>query len=193
MYMLRPRSGGFCYSAGEFAVIQRDAELALRFGADGLVFGFLDADGAIDGVRTRAIVALAGDKATVFHRAFDVTPDATAALDTLIDIGVTRVLTSGQMPAAEQGAANIKDYIRRAAGRIQILPGGGIRVDNAPALVRVTGADQVHASLSGQMLDRSTSANPRLRFGATSLPDEQQVRFTDTSLVAQMRTVLDGC
>ena len=191
MAMVRPRAGGFCYSAAEFAVILADAELLLRHGADGLVFGCLHADGTVDVERTAVLVRLAGERQTVFHRAFDVTPDPLAALDVLATLGVTRVLSSGQRPSALEGAAALAACRAHIGDRLQILPGGGVTVANVQEVLRRTGADQVHASLSGQVPDRSTAANPLLRFGPAGLP-EDHVRVTDGELVAALRQVLDA-
>jgi copper homeostasis protein len=191
MAMVRPRPGGFAYTAAEFAVMLRDAELLLAHGADGLVFGCLLPTGEVDINSTRELAALAGGRQTVFHRAFDVAPAPLAALDTLIDLGLTRVLSSGQKASALAGAANLAAYRAHARGRIEILPGGGITAANVQEVLRLTGADQVHASLSGSRRDPSTAANPELRFGAAALPPEDEVRITDPSRVAHMRGVLD--
>jgi copper homeostasis protein len=191
MVMLRPRSGGFCYTGTEFKTLLRDAELALANGADGLVFGCLHADGTVDAGRTAALVQLAGRAETVFHRAFDVTPDPLAALDRLIGVGVTRVLTSGQCATVVEGAANVAAYIRHAAGRIQLLPGSGVNLATAAGVIHSTGATQVHASLSGARYDRSTAARPAIRFGAAGGPPEDHVRILDPAMVAAMRALLD--
>jgi copper homeostasis protein len=192
MAMIRPRSGGFAYSDGDFAVMLRDAALALAHGAGGIVFGCLLPTGKVDINRTRALVELAGDRQTVFSRAFDVVPDPFAALDALMALGVTRVLTSGGQPTALAGAATIAACRRYAAGRLEILPGGGITTANVAELLRLTGADAVHASLSGYTLDSSTAANPTLHFGPATLPPEDQVRMADPALVRAMRAVLDA-
>ncbi len=76
--MIRPRAGGFRYTPREFATMMRDAELAARHGADGLVFGILTADGRVDAARCQEFIDDArqiGVSQTTFHRAFDVTPD----------------------------------------------------------------------------------------------------------------------
>ena len=192
MAMIRPRSGGFAYAESDFAVMLRDAELALAHGADGIVFGCLQPDGRVDISRVRALVTLAGSRETVFHRAFDVTPDPYAALDALIQLGVTRVLSSGQKASALEGAANLAAYRSHVGGRLQVLPGGGITVENVREVVRLTGANQVHASLSGSRRDLSPAANPALHFGALAMPPEDHVRITDEALVAAMHTVLQG-
>jgi copper homeostasis protein len=192
MAMIRPRPGGFAYSDADFAVMLRDAELALAHGADGIVFGCLQPGGQVDINRVRTFVQLAGCKETVFHRAFDVVPDPYPALDALIALGVTRILSSGQKPSALEGAANLAAYREHAGGRLQVLPGGGITVDNVRDLLRLTGAEQVHASLSGSRRDRSTMANPAIHFGALAMLPEDHVRITDGNLVAAMHTVLQG-
>ena len=129
MAMIRPREGGFCYSEAEFAVCLEDGRTLLEAGADGLVFGFLREDGRVDEARTRQLTELAraAGKDAVFHRAIDVVPDWREALDLLAELGVTRVLTSGQEPDVSQGTATVREMIRYAAGRIQILPGAGSR------------------------------------------------------------------
>ncbi len=192
MAMIRPRPGGFAYSEPDFAVMLRDAELALAHGADGIVFGCLEPGGRVDIIRTRSLVTLAGSKETVFHRAFDVIADPFAALDGLAALGVTRILSSGQKASALEGAANLAAYRAYLGGHVQVLPGGGITVANVGELLRLTGADQVHASLSGSRMDPSTAANPALHFGAATMPPEDHVRITDPVLVAAMRAALQG-
>lgn len=146
--MLRPRAGGFVYSDADVLAMERDAEIILSHGAAGIVFGFLTGERTIDLSRAKRLVRLAGDKETVFHRAFDLTADPLSALDSLIELGVTRILTSGQVADASAGAELIRQLIERAAGRIEILPGGGITPENAAALVVRTGAKQIHGSFS---------------------------------------------
>ncbi len=123
MAMVRPRAGGFVYSEADFAVMRRDAAILLEHGADGIVFGVLHSDGTVDATRCGKMLEVAGGKQTVFHRAFDVVPDPTRALDQLIDLGFTRVLTSGQQKTALEGSELIARLIARAAGRIEVLPG----------------------------------------------------------------------
>lgn len=101
--MIRPRGGGFCYTELEFAAMAADAEAAVAQDVAGLVFGILTPDGAVDRVRTRRLREIAGRRDAVFHRAFDVTPDPFRALDELVDLGITRVLTSGQQDTVPEG------------------------------------------------------------------------------------------
>jgi copper homeostasis protein len=187
MVMIRPRSGGFAYSDTDFRVMQRDIDLALTHGADGLVFGILTADGGVDEPRCRQLVQQAGARPTVFHRAFDVTPDPFAALEQLIDLGVRRVMTSGQEESAYNGASLIAALIRRAAGRIEVLPAGGINRFTVADVVTRTGCNQVHASLRRRHTDRSVSARPQVSFGAAYRPPEDSYDGTSTEAVIALR------
>jgi copper homeostasis protein len=164
--MSRPRPGGFAYSPAEFDTLARDAAFALRHGAAGVAFGCLHPDHTIDRDRAAEIVRLAGGTQTVFHRAFDLTPDPLAALDTLIELGVTRVLTSGQAASAPLGAPLIRRLVEHAAGRIEILPGAGIRPENVALMLAQTAATQIHGSFS---VERDDPAHPVCpgRFRAT--------------------------
>ncbi len=76
-----------------------------------------------------------GTRQAVFHRAFDVTPDPFRALEELVDLGITRVLTSGQKNGAPDGAGLIKQLLERAEGRIEVLPGAGITLENVRQFV----------------------------------------------------------
>jgi copper homeostasis protein len=188
--MIRPRAAGFCYSEREFAVMRRDAELALGEGVAGIAFGILKADGTIDVERCRRLITMCAGRQIVFHRAFDVVPDPMRALDQLIDLGVTRVMTSGQEASAYNGAANIARYIQHAAGRIEILPAGGINRFTVADVVVRTGCDHVHASLSTSAQDNSVLARPQVSFGGTLKPPEDQFTITDAQGVANLRNVL---
>jgi copper homeostasis protein len=187
LVMVRPRPGGFAYGAADFKVMQRDVDLALRHGADGVVFGILNADGRVDVERCCLLVQQAAGREVVFHRAFDVTDDPFAALAQLIDLGFRRVLTSGQEATAYNGAARIAELLRAAAGRMEILPAGGInRFTIADVLAR-TGCDQVHASLRVQREDGSTAAQPHVSFGKPVNMREDHYDATSAAAVAELK------
>jgi copper homeostasis protein len=187
LVMIRPRPGGFAYSAADFKVMQRDADLVLESGADGIVFGILTDDGRVDAERCAVLVRQAAGRQAVCHRAFDVTPDPLAALDQLIGLGFRRVLTSGQEESAYNGAGLIADLIRRAAGRIEVLPAGGINRFTVADVVARTGCDQVHASLHASREDGSVRARPQVSFGAAFRPAEDRYEATSQDAVAELR------
>ncbi len=190
LVMLRPRPGGFCYSEADFRVMQRDLDLAMQHGADGVVFGVLSADGQVDVERCRQLLRQADRAVTVFHRAFDVTLDPHGALDRLIDLGFQRILTSGQQETAYNGSPLIAELIRRAAGRIEILPGGGINRFTVADVVSRTGCNQVHASLRQMLADTSTSARPGISFGSAIRTPEDRFDATSAAAVAEVCRLL---
>jgi len=145
--MARPRAGRFCYTPREFRALLHDVESLLAQGADGVAFGVLIESGGIDVRRCRQVMKVVGAAAAVFHRAFDEVPDVHEALERLIDLGFRRVMTSGGESRALRGAGRIRELIERAAGRIEVLPAGGIRPGNAARLIALGGCDQIHTSL----------------------------------------------
>ena len=186
--MIRPREAGFCYSDYEYAVMKRDAKLFLEHDADGLVFGFLNPDGTFDKTRMSELISICrkAGKAAVCHRAFDVTPDPIAALDTLIDLGIDRVLTSGQQPNVIFGAKLISELIQHAAGRIEILPGAGLKQGNIADFIEKTGVDQVHLSASTLRTEPSTAMNPSIHFGGALYPREDIVSVADGDAIRRV-------
>ena len=147
--MVRPRAGGFCYDRHEFAAMLRDANRFMALGVAGIALGILTRDGRVDVPRTRDMVACAGGRDAVYHRAFDFVPDWRTALDALSEIGCTRVLSSGGAATALAGAATLSEMINAAGGRIEVMPGGGVRADNIAEIIRGTGCRQVHLGAAG--------------------------------------------
>ena len=144
--MVRPRAGNFCYSAAEHTEMINEIRQAKGAGAHGIVTGALRSNRTVDETLTRALVAAAQPLPVTFHRAFDECRDAEQGLETLIALGVTRVLTSGGRRGAPDGATMIAELVRLAAGRIGIMAGGGVNASNVAELVRTTGVREVHLS-----------------------------------------------
>ena len=188
MTMVRPRQGGFCYTDAEFRTAMADAEQLLVNGSDGLVFGFLKADGTLDVERCRQIIALAGDKTKVFHRAIDVASDWKQMLGQLIELGVDRVLTSGLAPDVFYGIDVIKEMIDFAEGRIQILPGAGVNLKNIDKIIEFTGCDQIHVARFMSRTDPSTANNRDIFYGGALYTPEDRYDVIDGSYIAQIRT-----
>lgn len=189
--MVRPRSGGCRYSENDFAVMLRDRDLMIENNADGIVFGFLDQDGAIDASRVGAFLdGIPSTVETVFHRAFDLVGDPAGSLEFLVASKVTRILTSGGRPSAPEGVEAIRKLVEQAEGRIELIGGGGIRLENAADIVIRTGLRQIHSSCRATAQDRSARLHPEIRFGLPELPPETQHRRTDAGLVACLRAAM---
>ena len=190
MTMVRPRQAGFCYTEAEYATALADAEALLEHGSDGLVFGFLDADGNLDVKRTRALARLAGDKTKVFHRAIDVCADWKRLLGQLIDIGIDRVLTSGLAPDVFYGIDTVCQMMDFAQGAIQIMPGAGVNLKNVARIVEATGCDQIHVAHFRNVMDTSTAGNRDIFFGGALYPPEDRYSVIDGDYIASVRARL---
>lgn len=148
MMLVRPHAGGFCYGAAELATIRRDIQVAHQLGVHGVVIGTLREDGRIDRNECLRLIEAARPLSVTFHRAFDLTPDPLEALDTLLELGVDRLLTSGQAACARDGAALIQALVQRAGAALSVMAGAGIRAPEVLPLVRATGVRELHASAS---------------------------------------------
>lgn len=144
--LVRPRAGNFVYTEEELAVQRRDVLAAKELDLHGVALGVLTAAGEIDVARTAELVELARPLRVTFHRAFDEVREPLRALETLVELGIERVLTSGGAPNAPAGSAMLRALIERAQQRITVLAGGGVRAHNVLELVRATGVREVHGS-----------------------------------------------
>lgn len=185
--MIRPRGGDFLYSDLEFAIMQRDIETAKELGADGVVIGLLTADGDIDDSRTRELVKLSRPMSVTFHRAFDVARDPFDALETLIGIGIDRLLTSGQEASVAEGVELIAELVGRAAGRLIIMPGGGFSARNVERIVSRTGASEIHVAGFSRVESGMRHRNDRVFMGGELRPPEYSRPVTDPNMIQAFR------
>ncbi|WP_337842435.1 copper homeostasis protein CutC [Rheinheimera sp.] len=141
LVMIRPRDGDFCYSSAELLQMQHSIEMAAQAGADGVVLGLLTAGGQLDVSRLKPLLAqsqAAGLQVT-FHRAFDALPDPLVALEQLADLGVQRILTAGTAWGSGLGILDglplVQQLLQQAAGRLELVLGGGVNAQNLPQLL----------------------------------------------------------
>ena len=151
--LVRPRAGGFVYDDDELGLTVADVIAAREAGVSGVVVGALNASGGVDRGAMEALVAVAGPLEVTFHRAVDAVEDPLATVDRLIDLGVTRILTSGAAPRSIEGTETLAALVERASGRIQVMAGGGVSVADIAQLA-AAGVDAVHLSA------RSTVSGP---------------------------------
>ena len=144
--LVRPRAGDFSYTAAEHRLMLEQIECAKQAGAHGIVTGALTLQRELDEVRTAELLAAARPLLFTFHRAFDACRDRRTTLESLIRLGVERVLTSGGATTAPEGVHEIRRLVMQAKGRIEILPGGGISAATVIKLVEQTGVREVHFS-----------------------------------------------
>lgn len=145
--LIRPCEGSFVYSQADIDTMIIDIRTAREKGASGVTIGALTADGDIDiNAMTQLINAAKPGLEVTFHRAMDVCRNPSEALEELIGLGCDRVLTSGQAASCVEGTACLAALVKQAAGRIEIMPGGGVRPENIALLQKATGARQFHSS-----------------------------------------------
>ncbi len=157
--MIRPHDRGYRYSDEEFADMLADAERFLAEGARGIAVGVLTEHGEVDRPRLTSLRTAAGEAELVFHRAFDEVGAPADALEVLVECGATRMLTSGGRETAPQGSEVLRSLSELAGGRVEVLPGGGIRPENVERLLEKSGCTQVHGTFrSGSGADTETNA-----------------------------------
>lgn len=144
--IVRPRGGDFCYSDDEFEAIKADVMLIREMGFPGVVIGMLDQDGHIDIVRMEQLMQLTGNMAVTFHRAFDLCHSPKRAYQELTDLGIARILTSGQQQSAESGIALLRELNRINESPI-IMAGAGVRLSNLQKFLDC-GIKELHSSAS---------------------------------------------
>ena len=149
--IIRPRGGNFVYSNEELDVMRRDIVEARTRGVDGIVLGVLTSQDTVDARHTKELIELARPLQVTFHRAFDVCKDMERALEDVIACGADRLLTSGGKTDAVKGMNTIANLQSKAANRIRIMAGGGIRISNVRDVALRTGIREVHTSLSTQV------------------------------------------
>ncbi|GAA3668368.1 copper homeostasis protein CutC [Microbacterium marinilacus] len=191
--LVRPREGGFGYDPDDVGVILADVRAALAAGAAGVVVGGTvpDGEGGLrvdDGLMRRVVDAAAdvsgGAAEVTFHRAFDVVADRRAALEELVALGVTRVLTSGGASRAADALPELRSLVAHAAGRIEIQAGGGVDATNAAAVV-ATGVDAVHASAKSVVVEQVPVA-----LGSGVAAGRVERESTDEAVAAAVRDLV---
>ena len=146
--LIRPRQGDFLYDSDEIAVMIRDIIACAQMGVNGVVIGALDPYGNVDMDACRAMVAVAKHHglSVTFHRAIDRSCNIMAALEDVISLGADRILSSGGKRTSYEGLEVLAKMNEAAAGRIIIMPGGGVNAENIKEILEVTGAEEIHFS-----------------------------------------------
>ncbi len=193
--LIRPRSGDSLYSDQEIRCIVEDVAYAIGAGSDGIVFGALNSDGTIDEFACSKVLEAVEKCSTsekrislTFHRAFDMCKDPFEALETIIKLGFDRILTSGLAPTAESGSSLIRELILRSAGRISIMPGGGVTVGNISEIIKMTGASEIHASAKSLRHTRMKFYRQGVEMGADS--DEFSWYETSVEKVRELKETI---
>jgi copper homeostasis protein len=146
--LIRPREGDFIYSNEEFELMKSDIVKFKEMGCKGIVSGILNDNNSIDMKRTKQLVELSRPLEFTFHRAFDIVTHPLKELEKLIELGVDRVLTSGQKNKAIDGLELLKKLKNISKNRIKIMPGSGIKRSNIP---NFKSFDEIHGSFKKEL------------------------------------------
>lgn len=186
--IIRPRGGDFCYSAGEFSVMLDDIEVVRELGYPGLVTGVLNEAGDVDMLRMEKIMHAAQGMAVTFHRAFDMCREPFVAQAQLAELGVARILTSGQAPSALAGLSLITELKRHSATPI-IMAGAGVRPDNLQAFV-AAGVEELHSSASMVQPSPMRYRQTAVSMSSGDAAEEFNRYIVDVDAVAAMKALL---
>ncbi|KAA1182117.1 copper homeostasis protein CutC [Rhizobium tropici] len=179
--IIRPRAGNFVYSADELDVMKRDIDAARNAGLRGVVLGASLPDGRLDFDALAILTAHAEGLGTTLHRAFDVVPGVTEAVEMAVKLGFERILTSGGAKTAAEGVDMLERTIAAAAGRISIMPGSGVTLATVGRLWPRLQITEIHASCSAAFVEPDERV-VALGFSAPS------VRRTDAATVKALKT-----
>ncbi|ELY6211919.1 copper homeostasis protein CutC [Cronobacter dublinensis] len=186
--IVRPRGGDFCYRADEFATMLDDIAFIRELGFAGLVTGVLNEDGEVDMARMRKIMRAADGMAVTFHRAFDMCASPLKALEELTDLGVARILTSGQQATAEKGISLITELKRQSRAPI-IMAGAGVRLSNLD-LFLAQGIDELHSSAGIHIASPMRYRNTGVSMSSDASADEYARYQVDGNAVAAMKAAM---
>lgn len=192
--MVRPRGAGFHYTEKEKLILFEEAKLLLDNGADGIVFGFLRPDRTIDEEAVKKMTSLIHSygKKAIFHRAFDVTPNADEAMKKLIELGIDRVLTSGQRDKAEDGMHQIKHLQKHFGNEIEIQAGSGINSSNVSKILKHTGVHEIHSSCR-RYFDDPTTKSSHLSFGYLPGQLSEAYEGVSSQMVEDLLQAVENC
>jgi copper homeostasis protein len=190
--IVRPRGGGFVYTDDEIGVMRLDIEAARMLGANGIVLGALTRDARVDTEQLRRLMDHAGDLPVTFHRAFDLTRDAGDALEALMQCNVARVLTSGGGATALEGVESIGALVKRGAGRITVMAGGGVREETVQEIVHRSRVPEVHVRGTRQARAVMTPAGDHIRLRKALPVDESAFEETDERRIREFVRLANG-
>jgi copper homeostasis protein len=184
--IIRPRGGDFLVDDDEMAIMEADIDTAKAEGADGVVFGLLTAEATIDTERTRRLVERARPLAVTFHRAFDMTADPKEALETLIALGIERVLTSGQEATVLEGLPLLMMLTQQSRDRIVVMPGGGITERNLGRIVEALRPREIHFAARDPIASAMRLRRGQVFMGGELRPPEYERLETSTAAVRRV-------
>ncbi len=187
--LIRPRAGDFNYLKEEIAIMKADIELAKHYQANGVVLGALLRNAQLDGKTMTELIKLAKPMQIILHRAFDVAKNPLSVIQQAIDLGIDRILTSGQQKKAIDGIRFIENFLKIADNKIEIMPGSGLDPTNVRQFMKI-GIQNFHMSLGKATKSKMNYINPHVSMGKNT--DEYTIKTADLSKIIEVRNILDN-
>ncbi|MDP8079943.1 copper homeostasis protein CutC [Phocoenobacter skyensis] len=186
--MIRPRASNFVFNQAEIEIMITDILIAKELGVNGVVIGALTDNHDIDTQICEKLIDTAQGMEITFHRAFDLCRDPKTALAQIIDLGCTRLLTSGLKKTAWLGKENIAQLVQQSNGRIQIMAGAGVTSENALEIVKATGIDNIH--FSAKKVQQNKTPQTDVAMGSNSDYDNQIIQADFDEILRIKQAVL---
>jgi len=186
--IVRPRGGDFCYSVTEFEQVKADVSFIRELGFPGVVIGLLDVDGHIDLLRMSQLMQLCEGMEVTFHRAFDLCHNPLTALEQLADLGIARLLTSGQQQSAESGLPLLRELTRLTRGP-KIMAGAGVRLSNLQKFIDA-GISELHSSASQRIVSSMRYRKAGVSMCSEIENDEFSRSVVDGDVVEAMKNIM---
>ena len=187
--LIRPRAGDFVYGRRDVDVMRRDIDQARSLGLTGVVIGASSPEHELDEEVLRRLITHATGLPVVLHRAFDLVSDSAAALESAVQLGFRRVLTSGGAKDALTGCETIRQLVTQAGDRIEVMAGAGVRPDNVADLMRRSGVTAVHSSCSSIESDAPGALGAHARALGFYPPSH---RVTDPQVIRAMLAAMQA-
>ena len=187
--LIRPRFGDFLYDGAELEEMAEEIKAFQELGANGVVIGVLTPEGELDDDAMGRLMDCAGDLDVTLHRAFDMTRDPFAALESAVRLGCRTVLTSGQERDAAAGKELLRQLLDRAAGRLDIMAGCGVRKENIQLIHDHTGINVFHATARKTLDSGMVYRKETVSMGLPSLSEYELWRTDEEEFSACARIV----
>ncbi|MDA0149120.1 copper homeostasis protein CutC [Vibrio sp. LaRot3] len=185
--MIRPRQGDFIFDAQDIDAMLLDIEAAAQAGLQGVVIGVLSPQGDIDLEQAKLLVEKAHslNLGVTFHRAIDQSQDFRQAIETVVELGCERILTSGLAANVEQGIEVLKEMVELADDRVAIMAGAGLTASNVAHICQYTGVKQVHLSGKSTRPSLMQHASDKVKMGNDDI-DDYIVPITDSNKISSV-------
>lgn len=185
--MIRPRDGDFLYSSNEIEMMLSEIHSARLLGVQGVVLGVLDQHALVDSDILKSLVKEAKGLGVTFHRAIDCCLKTEGAVDTIIDAGCERILTSGLATTAESGISTLKKMVDQSQGKLSIMAGSGVNSLNVARIIQQTGVHEIH--LSGKISRASHMVNIE---NCGNLPEFLKINVTGEKNITAVKHALQA-